>query len=122
MRHFIPNIILFLFLVLLSNCKNQKTQIPEVKTDQWREDISGCNGNRKAMISSIININKEFEGSNEKTINAILGKPNETLLYERGQKFYLYYINCNNNDSLTQVLRMRFNALGYVNETLILEN
>ncbi|MCV9386154.1 hypothetical protein [Reichenbachiella ulvae] len=71
-------------------------------------------------MQNIDSIRAEIYSLTEEELNEVLGRPEQTLLYERGQKFYEYKINCEEKE-VEKYLRVRINALGYVNEVLLLE-
>lgn len=61
---------------------------------------------------------------NELQITTLLGKPDQHELYERGQKFYYYFIDdapscAPGKDSAAQKLVIRFNAMGLAKEVSI---
>lgn len=121
MRNFISVIFLFVIAIGLTNCKTKKTQIGNLDSKLWKADMSGCDGYRK---NTIYNQDLDLQlliGFNEKDVINMLGKPNETLLYDRAQKFFNYSISCDSTMKPKEVVRLRFNALGYINESLILQ-
>ena len=64
---------------------------------------------------------EKFIGMSETELITYLGTPNKTLLYTRGQKFFTYAIDCNDSLDNSRTLRIRFSALDYVNELIILD-
>ena len=53
-------------------------------------------------------------------ISSLMGKPDETELYERSEKFFFYQLDCTDDFKKASYLRIRFNALGYAKEVLII--
>ena len=107
---------------ILFACNNKKTQISNLDSELWKADINGCHGYRKSTIDNNSIDLQQFIGLSEKEVVNLLGKPNETLLYTRAQKFYNYAIEaCETKFESKTTIRFRFNALGYINEFIILE-
>lgn len=56
-------------------------------------------------------------------IKKLLGKPDEQELYNRGQRFYIYFIEpgpkCDTPTGNPQVLLVRFSAVGIANEFIV---
>jgi hypothetical protein len=86
----------------------------------WKDDKNGCKGNRMAQKENIETVFRELEQKREAEIMQLLGNPDYQDLFERGQKYYVYRMESNKacgterEDYLR--LRIRFNALGKVNE------
>ena len=62
----------------------------------------------------------EIKGENEEEVVAALGKPSRIELYERGQKFFFFDVNCDSTNKPNYLLKIRINALGLANEILVL--
>jgi len=66
--------------------------------------------------------------ASEQEVIAVLGKPDNLELYNKSQKFYLYYITpsekCLSKEHTTEetLLKIRINSLGYANEITIEKN
>ncbi|MFY0627367.1 MAG: hypothetical protein JXR07_13785 [Reichenbachiella sp.] len=81
----------------------------------------GCIKSKNIHPNQGINELDSLVGKNEMQITDLLGVPSRTQLYDRGQKFFFYKINCDSLNVSKNSLRIRFNALSYVNEVLITE-
>lgn len=112
---------LLILTICLTNCKNKKIKINDLNPDLWKTDITGCDGYRKRIITEHLFDIQSLVGFDEKEVIETLGKPNQTLLYDRAQKFFKYSISCDTVLKPNKAMRLRFNALGYVNESLILQ-
>ncbi len=88
----------------------------------WRADKAGCEGKRQAMLKEFQSIEQELQGMSELETRKLLGKPDKVELYERSQKFYIYYIEpgsqCENSFEANEGKHyyIRFNSLNQVNE------
>ena len=58
--------------------------------------------------------------ASEEEITNVLGRPHKIELYERGQKFFYYHLDCNDKNEPEKILKIRITALGVTNEVLIL--
>lgn len=103
------------------SCQSKTTTFDSFDSQRWISEATDCKGYRKQVI---VEMEKEFEkfiGMSETELIKHLGHPEKTMLYTRGQKFFSYEIDCLNNSIRTSQLRIRFSALDYVNEVLILD-
>lgn len=112
---------LFVVLVLFS-CSGEKPTIEGFKEQIWIEDKMGCNDLRADLYNVLLENKDVLTGLSEDELIDFMGKPDQTELYSRNQKFYYYYIEpgtqCGEafeNDDPAKVI-FRFNATGLVNE------
>ncbi len=106
----------------LNGCR-EKPGIPGFDSASWIGDQSGCSGIRSRLAAEVINSKNQFIGQRERRIMELLGKPDRNDLYERNQKFFIYYIEpgagCAKPVAGPRMLVVRFNATGYCNELFI---
>ncbi|UXP31374.1 hypothetical protein N6H18_13545 [Reichenbachiella agarivorans] len=114
-------IVFFIFCALLFSCRGkQHLEQTTIDSALWAEDIKTCGDYRNTVVEQIAEVNKTLSGLRESEVMDILGKPYQILLHNRNEKFFEYKLRC---DSLyeDQNLRIRFNALGYANESLVVK-
>ena len=92
-------------------------------SNAWISDHNGCNHNRTNQVGQIIASKDKLMGKTEDRILDVFGKPDRNELYERNQKFYIYYLDagpsCNIPDPDPEMLIIRFSAIGICNEVFI---
>ena len=133
--HFKIDIKLLLFLIIISvligyyvSYYNKKA--PEIKGmnySLWKSDKYGCKSDRENLVDLIISNRDKFLKYNQNQIINILGKPENQTLYERGQKFFYYYVKyhpeCNKKNALPEEeqikLEIRFDALNRSKEIFV---
>lgn len=113
----------WMFIVLISAiaCQPSTTSFETFDSDQWIMESRNCNHYRIQVIENMKTEFEKFIGMNETELIEILGKPEETHLYTRGQKFFNYQLICDEAKTANKTLRIRFSALDYVNEVLVLD-
>ncbi|MDN5203624.1 hypothetical protein QQ008_19705 [Fulvivirgaceae bacterium BMA10] len=126
---YIENNIKYLFaLSLLMACFiscQQNIKIVGFEHEKWKNDKQACLSVRKAIFPELMKNKDLLKGYDEKAIAAYLGKPDETELYSRNQKFFIYYIEpakqCTdpNNSERPKSLFIRFSALNVSNEIFV---
>lgn len=116
---------MFLLFLLLS-CGKPVPSLEGFDAQQWKNDPSGCRGERVKLESALTSGIERIKGLSESDINAFLGKPDRNELYERNQKFYHYYITagpaCETKSASPRKLTIRFNAMGYAQVITIVED
>lgn len=113
--------VLILFSIATLSCQSKSTSFESFNTIQWKAELSNCKGYRSSVIEGMETEFDKFIGMSERELIEALGSPTKTHLYTRGQKFFSYQINCHDSTNQSKSLRIRFSALDYVNEVLILE-
>ncbi|UXX79293.1 hypothetical protein N7E81_18225 [Reichenbachiella carrageenanivorans] len=113
-------IVLILFSLATLSCQSKTTSFDSFNSPQWKAETTNCKGYRGTVIENMETEFDKFIGLSERELIEILGAPTKTHLYTRGQKFFSYQINCLDSTN-SKSLRIRFSALDYVNEVLILE-
>lgn len=133
--HFKIDVKLLLFLVIIAiligyyvSYYNKKA--PEIKGmnySLWKNDKYGCKSDRENLVDLIISNRDKFLKYNQNQIINILGKPENQTLYERGQKFFYYYVKyhpeCDKKNALPEEeqikLEIRFDALNRSKEIFV---
>jgi len=133
--HFKIDVKLPLFLVIITiligyyvSYYNKKA--PEIKGmnySLWKNDKYGCKSDRENLVDLIISNRDKFLKYNQNQIINILGKPENQTLYERGQKFFYYYVKyhpeCDKKNALPEEeqikLEIRFDALNRSKEIFV---
>ena len=133
--HFKIDVKLPLFLVIIAiligyyvSYYNKKA--PEIKGmnySLWKNDKYGCKSDRENLVDLIISNRDKFLKYNQNQIINILGKPENQTLYERGQKFFYYYVKyhpkCDKKNALPEEeqikLEIRFDALNRSKEIFV---
>lgn len=114
-------IVIFTLSLIVFGCQSKTVTFDSFETKLWLSDTSACRDYRNGIIK---NMEKEFDkfiGMSETELVTYLGSPDKTLLYTRGQKFFSYTLSCEDSLKKSKSLRIRFSALDYVNEVLILD-
>ncbi len=112
---FISVFTLLLSIVFIS-CDRPLPSLANVDQERWKNDKSGCKGDRAAMLQPLKEQKAKLQGLSEMQIVKLLGKPDQNELYKRNQKFFFYWISgpkCS-TDSLR--LGIRFTAMGFAKE------
>lgn len=113
---------------LLWSCTGKKLQSDNFDAKAWKEDPNGCNGKRFGMLEGLREAEDQLAFLTENEIKATLGSPDRKELFERGQKFYIYFVEpgsqCQNieagNDAETgDYIEVRFSAMNQVTEIAI---
>jgi hypothetical protein len=133
--HFKIDVKLTLFLLIVAiligyyiSYYNKKA--PEIKGmnySLWKNDKYGCKSDRENLVDLIISNRDKFLKYNQNQIINILGKPENQTLYERGQKFFYYYVKyhpeCDKKNALPEEeqikLEIRFDALNRSKEIFV---
>jgi len=110
----------------LAACSSNAIDVTNFDQQAWRSDTNGCSGQRITMVGNLIQQQNALLRHTQNDIEAYLGKPDEHELYEKSRKYFYYYLEPNekcNTDSTQQTptrLSIRFNAMGFANEILII--
>ncbi|WP_456459326.1 hypothetical protein [Reichenbachiella sp.] len=110
-----------LLLFIAFSCRPNTVSFESFDSSLWIAESKTCTGYRNDVINDMEAEFDLFIGMSETELIKYLGNPGKTLLYTRGQKFFNYHIDCPNQPASTRQLRVRFSALDYVNEVLILD-
>lgn len=117
-----PQFLMYGFLLsMLISCNSPEIDFKSFEPKKWQESVHLENNYRGEVIENMKSEFKLLRNLDEGELVKILGKPDETHLYRRGQKFFHYHLYFDNEEMNTD-LKIRFSALGLVNELLIWEN
>ena len=113
-------IILSLFpACMLCGCK-QPPLLNGFDSNAWISDHDGCSNIRGSQVRQIIASKDRLMGKAEDRILDTFGTPDRNELYDRNQKFYIYYLDpgpsCQPPDPDPDMLIIRFSAIGLCNE------
>ena len=122
----LPVLLIVFLLILPSGCSRKKkkaNRLEKLETEVWINDKNGCTGDRMEMKNQLLALKHNMRGMKFGDIESYLGKPDGQELYNRNQKYYIYYIEpgpkCKNAIESTQALFVRFSAVGIANEFTI---
>ena len=130
-KHLRRRIILYLVSILIcsvsiSSCVRKKKKVNRLQqfdTVSWIEDKNGCNGARTNLKNQLLSLKHNMRGLKSSEIEDLLGKPDAQELYERSQRYYIYFISpgpkCEDSQENPQALFVRFSAVGIANEFTI---
>lgn len=116
------NLLLCLVLLLLGSCWGKRIETDDFSSSQWKEDPNGCKGIRETMVEGLATEEEELVLLTENDIRYTLGVPDRKRLFERGQKFYIYFVESGTQCDDPQAtktgnyIEIRFNALNQVSE------
>lgn len=115
-----------LLILLLSACTYSTPEIEGFDPYIWQRDKWGCKGQRAAMVPAVLKAKDKIHGLREAEIMHMFGKADEQELYQRSQKFLIYYLDpnkkCSNPEEVKaapDALHIRLNALGLANELYV---
>ena len=106
------------------NRKEKKSEkIEQFASEKWRLDKNGCTGDRMELKDNLLSIKHLMRGYNSGEIESLLGKPDAQELYNRSQRYYIYFMDpgpkCDDAIENPQALFVRFSAVGIANEFTI---
>jgi len=109
------------FLILIIAC-SPIPALDNFNMEKWKNDEQGCKSLRKVEISSLMEQRTKLMGLSEEEIIKLLGNPDETNLYQRTQKFLVYYTSpgpkCDMPEAGASRFEIRISALHVVNEVV----
>lgn len=109
-------------LLLIAACSGKKVVIKDFNNEIWKQDKLGCKDLRSDLYKILLDNKQLLLGLRETELIDFLGRPDQTELYTRNQKFYFYQLSpgpqCGDTyaDREPARLSFRFNATGLVNE------
>jgi len=112
---------IFIFLVAVS-CEKSLPTLDGINLREWKDDKNGCAGLREKVIDLVIQQKDKLLSLSETDIIHLLGKPDETELYKRSEKFYKYYFSSGPGcagSGKKKSITLRFNAVGLLKEIAI---
>lgn len=107
--------------VVLVSCGKPLPELKGFDRQAWKEDKGGCNGSRQALKTALESEKQKLLSLSEDALVELLGKPDQTELYKRSEKFYKYFLsggkNCPQQNATIMVVR--FNAIGLAKEVVM---
>lgn len=114
------------FLLFFSACTPSAPEIEGFEPYVWQRDKWGCNQERAAMLPLLEEAKDQILGLRETELIRLLGKADEQELYERSQKFLVYYLEpgakCEETEDSpgrVNALHVRINSIGITNEMFV---
>jgi hypothetical protein len=109
--------------LLLASCNSKEIDTQGFDLATWKNDKKGCQNKRITLLADFEQkVKPKLEGLTEMQVNQLLGKADFSLLAERNQKFYRYYLEegeqCSKNKK-ARYINIRFNATNVVNEVTL---
>jgi hypothetical protein len=123
---FIMAVVLLVSPMYISGCTTRKKKLRKLENfdDQvWIQDKNGCKGERMLLKDNLLASKYYMRGLKAEQIEEYLGKPDAQELYDRNQKYYIYYLEpgpkCSDAKEKPLALFVRFTAVGIANEFTI---
>jgi hypothetical protein len=110
------NLIIPFILVLISISCTDIPKLENIELSKWKGDKNGCNEYRINVVDNLISQKDKLRGLSQNEIIKLLGTADKHELYERSQKFFIYYLEPNENceqyaEGYIKALYIRFNSL-----------
>lgn len=122
----VSTILLFFFFLIHTGCNRKKkktNRLQKFESALWIEDRNGCNGDRMHLKDNLLSQKHNMRGLKTGVIESYLGKPDAQELSERGQRYYIYFMEpgpkCDDTIENPQALFIRFSAVGIATEFTI---
>ncbi|MCG8307691.1 MAG: MYB domain-containing protein [Cytophagales bacterium] len=123
---FLYLIVPVLVSILVSGCVRKKKKVNRLQkfnSELWIRDKGGCNGDRSHLKNHFLSLKHNMRGLKTGEVEDLLGMPDAQELYERGQRYHIYFIDpgpkCPSPKENPQALFVRFTAVGIANEFTI---
>ncbi len=109
--------------IISFSCK-KSPKLDSFNQEVWKKDNFGCQSKRKEFIPTLKPQFSKIIGLHTSQLIPLLGRPDQEVLLEKGERFYRYYykmgIHCSRKDFPDSLfLRVRFSSIGLVNELTI---
>lgn len=126
----IKSYLLFLLIpVFCLACYSEPVEIEGFDNYVWKRDKWGCGRERNEMVDVLLEARQQLSGLREAEIIRLLGKPDAQELYDRNQKFLIYFLEPNINCSTSAegvpqatAFFVRLNATGMAKEFFVREH
>lgn len=122
LRRFLSSLFTVGYFVAVTGCSAPPDRLGPLDLAKWRSDRNGCQGVRTALVEDFKAVRQELKGQSANEIGKILGRPDNELLDDRNQKFYIYFLekgpHCQDPRLKTQSrsVALRISAIGLVTE------
>jgi hypothetical protein len=115
---------IFIVLLLMAGaCGKSLPTLDGIDLRQWKADKNGCNHYREGVVDLLTSQTDKLKALDESQIAKLLGKPDQTELYRRNQKFYTYFLEpsakCIRSKDKFKKLVIRFNGTRMAKEVEI---
>ena len=111
------------FILFAGACGKPLPKMDGIDLKQWKDDKNGCNHYREKTIDLLTTQFDKLKALDETQISQLFGKPDQTELYRRNQKFYTYFLEpsakCNPSIGKAKKLVIRFNGIRMAKEVEI---
>ncbi len=117
--------IVVVFFYLTTGCKKKKDRkLQQFDSVSWINDKNGCDSSRLTMKDQVLSLKHLMKGLKVNEIETLMGRPDAQELYQKNQRYYIYFIepggDCSlNNGEQPLALYIRFSAIGIANEISI---
>ncbi|MGK7396873.1 MAG: hypothetical protein ACNS62_20015 [Candidatus Cyclobacteriaceae bacterium M3_2C_046] len=111
---------ILVFFSILYSCNNG-VKFEGFDDQVFRNDRNGCEGHRLSQVDQLKKLKSSLEGLSRNQVIQLLGRPDASELYRRGQIIYRYHLApapacpVSNADQYL-VMEVWINALGIVSE------
>ena len=114
--HMKINRIIAFLIILFSTACGEVPNLENVDLEQWKEDKNACKEYRMEAIDNLLKQKGKLRGLSQNEIINLLGSADKHQLYERSQKFFIYYLEpsekCDQyREGYIKALYIRFNSL-----------
>ncbi|HLZ17102.1 MAG TPA: hypothetical protein VKQ08_08675 [Cyclobacteriaceae bacterium] len=107
-------------LIITGACSKPLPALEGIDLKQWKDDKNGCHRYREKMIDPLTSQFDKLKALDESQIAELLGKPDQTELYRRNQKFFMYFLEpsakCLPANEKAKKLVIRFNGMRVAKE------
>jgi len=114
---------LFLLICVATSCGKPLPSFDGIDIAQWKDDKNGCTHYRDKTVEQLSSQREKIKGLSESEILKLLGKPDQTELYKRNQKFFYYFIEpsakCDSTKTNARKLSIRFNAMEMAKDVVV---
>ncbi len=115
---------LFIVCILIAGgCGKSLPTLNGIDLKQWKDDKNGCKHYREKTIDLLSSQFDKIKALDETQISQLFGKPDQTELYRRNQKFYTYFLEpsekCNPSQEKSKKMVIRFNGIRMAKEVEI---
>ncbi len=125
-RCFLGFFTLLLCIWSLAACK-ETPPLENFDQQTWKQDQLGCQSLRKSLLENLKANESRLIGLGQNQIISLLGKPDLQQLYQRNQRFYVYFYQkgkqCEDKTKVNiqdaPLVKIRFSALDRVTELRI---
>lgn len=115
-------------LLVSISCQKSLPDLKDFDSAAWKNDPLGCLNEREKLLNQLEKNKEKFIGLGQNQVLSILGKPDIQNLYQRNQRFYVYFYQkgrqCEEDIydldiRNAEVVQIRFSALDAVTEVVI---